>query len=309
MPLLDNDSNEVGCVQVESREHGNYCRNYMLIDFSTHKLRLYPEEAEFSTDLTAYDIQTEINCQYIMKVNAAATRPKVLNCLEVETTTGSYILSVDSKEERDEWIESIRKASMRQASHRASVRGERLTAGERPTGYETKVVGGVVQKTPIATGNGERFSSSTEGVASKQDGKDIVRHRGFPRILKAGHGIKLGAVMKNWKRRFFVLTEISLSYYKSIEELEPIKSVSVGEVTSVSSGSKEFPGKEHLFEVTTPIRTFYVQVDSNQDLQDWVKVFNTLLQSIKPTLQQHGRVGGATDASTGEGTEEHFTAV
>lgn len=39
---------------------------------------------------------------------------------------------------------------MRQASHRASVRGERLTAGERPTGYETKVVGGVVQKTPIA---------------------------------------------------------------------------------------------------------------------------------------------------------------
>lgn len=68
MPLLDENSNTVGCVQLESKESGNYSRNYMVIDSSTHKLRLYPEEAEFSSDLSNYEVQTEINCQYITKV-------------------------------------------------------------------------------------------------------------------------------------------------------------------------------------------------------------------------------------------------
>ncbi len=68
MPLLDDDGNAVGCVQVERPEDGNYYRNYMIIDFSTHKLRLYSEEAEFTSDLSQFDILTEINCQYITKV-------------------------------------------------------------------------------------------------------------------------------------------------------------------------------------------------------------------------------------------------
>jgi hypothetical protein len=34
---------------------------------------------------------------------------------EIETTNGVYILSVDSKEERDEWIDSITKASVSMA--------------------------------------------------------------------------------------------------------------------------------------------------------------------------------------------------
>ena len=44
--------------------------------------------------------------------------------------------------------------------------------------------------------------------------------------------------MKNWKRRFFVLTEVSLGYYKTIEEADPIRSISVGDMSSCSP-SKE----------------------------------------------------------------------
>lgn len=32
----------------EDRETGNYMRSYMVLDFSIHKLRLYPAEAEVS---------------------------------------------------------------------------------------------------------------------------------------------------------------------------------------------------------------------------------------------------------------------
>lgn len=70
MPLLDEQGNAIGCVQVEQPEDGNYSRNFMIIDFSAHKLRLYPEEAEFASDLRPFNIQNEINCQYITKVGS-----------------------------------------------------------------------------------------------------------------------------------------------------------------------------------------------------------------------------------------------
>ena len=50
------------------------------------------------------------------------------------------------------------------------------------------------------------------------------------------------------------------------------------------------PGKEHLFEVVTVDRTFYVQVESEPDIKEWVRVLKDLLQIIKPTLQLHGQV-------------------
>ena len=66
MPLLDKHGNAIGCVQVEKSD-GNYSQN-LIIDFSTHKLKLYAEEVEFTTDLSQFEVQTEVNCQYITKV-------------------------------------------------------------------------------------------------------------------------------------------------------------------------------------------------------------------------------------------------
>ena len=51
-------------------------------------------------------------CVGVTQVVAALARPKVLNCIEIATTTGSHFFSVDGTEERDEWIESIRKSSV-----------------------------------------------------------------------------------------------------------------------------------------------------------------------------------------------------
>jgi len=47
-------------------------------------------------------------------------------------------------------------------------------------------------------------------------------------------------------------------------------------------------GKENLFEIVTPSRTFYMQVDSKEDMDDWVRIFNDLLEVLKPTLQRYG---------------------
>ena len=69
MPLLDGDDRVVGYALSESRETGNYMRCYLVCDFASHKLRMYPEEAEFDLDLSKYTPFTEINTQYITKVS------------------------------------------------------------------------------------------------------------------------------------------------------------------------------------------------------------------------------------------------
>ena len=71
MPLLDGEDRVVGYALMESRETGTYMRCYLVCDFSTHKLRMFPEEAEFDTDLTKYKPFAEINSQYITKVSVS----------------------------------------------------------------------------------------------------------------------------------------------------------------------------------------------------------------------------------------------
>lgn len=69
----------VGYVARETPSTGYYVRCYLVLDFSIHKLRVYPEEAEQNSVLVECD--AEINCQYITKVRASLTRPKALNSL------------------------------------------------------------------------------------------------------------------------------------------------------------------------------------------------------------------------------------
>jgi len=80
MPLLDENSNEVGCVQLEDKETGNYSRSFMIVDFSSHKLRLYDEEAEVAANLSEYKVRLEVNCQFITKVKG---QPNLVSCASV----------------------------------------------------------------------------------------------------------------------------------------------------------------------------------------------------------------------------------
>ena len=81
MPTLDGDDRVVGVVLREHPTTGNYIRSYLVLDFSTHKLRMYPEQVQLCTDLSQATCDMEINCQYITKVGGSSTRPKVLNSL------------------------------------------------------------------------------------------------------------------------------------------------------------------------------------------------------------------------------------
>ena len=44
-----------------------------------------------------------------------------------------------------------------------------------------------------------------------------------------------------------------------------------------------FSKEKNTFEVVTPSRTFYIAADSEADLDDWIKAFNSV---VRPTAQQ-----------------------
>jgi hypothetical protein len=278
MPSLDDKDQVVGHV-LRELQSGSYVRTYLVLNFETHSLLGYPGNTRRTTDLTDLEPVVQINCQWITKVCKASARPKVLHCLEIGLPTGSQFLSVDSDEEREEWAESIKRCSMGQSSGKPVVVAMQA---KKDVVYQNMVVGGKVQKVPVQT-NG---SGAAEGGVVERSGSVVggKRTRGFPRVINAGHGIKLGAVMKNWKRRFFVLTEVSLGYYKTIEEADPIRSISVGDMSSCSP-SKEVPGKEHMFELVTPSRTYYIQVETEEEVEVWVDAFRRLLSTVRGSHQ------------------------
>lgn len=289
MPGLDSSGKVVGVLLREDHETGNYYKCYVAISFETHLLGMYPMEAEGKSDLSKFTPFSEIKCQYITKVGIASSRPRILNCFEIVTTGVVHHFCVDSIEERDEWIETIKQSSMRQGSFKNIVSAQKERS--KDVGYRTQIVAGVIRRIPIQgeqlDDEDDRSDLTLSGPASigatpmEQDSNAGIRKTiGFPRIIKAGHATKCGAVMKSWRRRFFVLTETSLGYYKSIEEVDPIRSIPASDLISVGK-SKLHSGKDHLVEVGTPQRIFYIQADNDYEMDEWLKAFQTVISSLR----------------------------
>ncbi|KAK7918734.1 hypothetical protein WMY93_010018 [Mugilogobius chulae] len=94
-------------------------------------------------------------------------------------------------------------------------------------------------------------------------------------VLKAGFCVKQGAVMKTWKRRWFLLDENALSYFKSDLEREPLRAIPLKEIHKVQECKQSEPMmRDNLFELVTGFRTFYVQADSPEEMHSWIKAIS-----------------------------------
>ncbi|NXX97912.1 PKHA2 protein, partial [Centropus bengalensis] len=105
-----------------------------------------------------------------------------------------------------------------------------------------------------------------------------------PPALKSGYCVKQGNVRKSWKRRFFVLDEFSISYYKCEQDKEPLRSILLKDICKtheclVKSG--DLLMRDNLFEIVTTSRTFYIQADSPEDMHSWIRVISGAVQALK----------------------------
>ncbi|KJE91123.1 hypothetical protein CAOG_08593 [Capsaspora owczarzaki ATCC 30864] len=87
----------------------------------------------------------------------------------------------------------------------------------------------------------------------------------------AGFLTKQGAIRKNWKRRWFVLRNLCLYYYKAPEDVValgmiPLPSYKVAVTESADGIDRDFTFKIHH----NGMRTFFFQAETKEDVERWM---------------------------------------
>ncbi|KAG8934759.1 hypothetical protein FRC01_000440 [Tulasnella sp. 417] len=90
--------------------------------------------------------------------------------------------------------------------------------------------------------------------------------------MKDGYLYKKGERRKTWKKRWFVLRQTQLSYYKTNKEYKLLRLLPLSEVHCVTPVTLK--RHDHAFGIVTPARTYYVQADSAAEADSWVRALN-----------------------------------
>ena len=106
------------------------------------------------------------------------------------------------------------------------------------------------------------------------------------KVLKKGYLIKMGHVVKNWKRRLFVLDAETLSYFKA-EKLRGF--VPVSKITRIVS-KMDSKGRSNGFEVqTSDGKTFLIMAENETERSSWLAAIRRAQFETQSKL-----VGGST---------------
>ncbi|NWQ61458.1 PKHA1 protein, partial [Pachyramphus minor] len=159
--------------------------------------------------------------------DATKLRPKAEFCFVMNAGMRKYFLQANDQQDLVEWVNVLNKATkitvpkqsdplcqMDNANRQAESPG-----GKKQVSYRTEIVGGVPIITPTQK---EEVSECSEGADRnylKRSQSHLpyfaAKHPPDNAIIKAGYCVKQGAVMKNWKRRYFQLDENTIGYFKS----------------------------------------------------------------------------------------------
>lgn len=109
---------------------------------------------------------------------------------------------------------------------------------------------------------------------------EIIVHRHD--IIKEGWLVKQSKHLKEWRRRWFVLTPQYLCSFKSQGEYRnPTEAIRLRECSTVKSADED-TGKDNSFRVDTPTRVFYLIADSAQEKESWIGHIGR--QMVRPSV-------------------------
>ncbi|XP_032101729.1 pleckstrin homology domain-containing family H member 1 [Sapajus apella] len=98
-------------------------------------------------------------------------------------------------------------------------------------------------------------------------------------LEKSGYLLKMGSRMKTWKRRWFVLRQGHIMYYKSPSDVirKPQGQVDLNSHCQIVRGEGS-----QTFQLISEKKTYYLTADSPSLLEEWVRVLQSLLK-VQPT--------------------------
>ncbi|XP_061611388.1 pleckstrin homology domain-containing family A member 1-like isoform X8 [Phyllopteryx taeniolatus] len=213
MPYVDRHNRICGFLDIEETEgSGKFLRRYFVLGAQGHSLLWYMDNPQNLPEGSPN--VGSLKLSYISKVSdAAKLRPKAEFCFVINAGMRKFYLQANDQQDLVEWIAVLNNATkitVPKVSEGTDTPQEVLGALKHVS-YKTEIVGGV----PVVTATQERADEAERGAAGGPyflSGRVQDHDRA---VIKAGYCVKQGAVMKTWKRRYFVLHPNGLGYFKS----------------------------------------------------------------------------------------------
>ncbi|XP_051001390.1 pleckstrin homology domain-containing family A member 1 isoform X2 [Acomys russatus] len=282
MPYVDRQNRICGFLDIEENENsGKFLRRYFILDTREDSFVWYMDNPQ---NLPSGSSRVgAIKLTYISKVSdATKLRPKAEFCFVMNAGMRKYFLQANDQQDLVEWVNVLNKAikitvpkqsDSQPASDSLSRHGD---CGKKQVSYRTDIVGGVPIITPTQKEEVNECGESVDRNNLKRSQSHLPYFAPKPppdsAVIKAGYCVKQGAVMKNWKRRYFQLDENTIGYFKSELEKEPLRVIPLKEVHKVQECKQsDIMMRDNLFEIVTTSRTFYVQADSPEEMHSWIK--------------------------------------
>ncbi|XP_039525832.1 pleckstrin homology domain-containing family A member 1a isoform X3 [Pimephales promelas] len=284
MPYVDRQNRICGFLDIEDVENsGKFLRRYFILDTQQGSLVWYMDNPQ-NLPVGAKHVGS-LSLTYISKVSdATKQRPKAEYCFVINAGMRKYFLQANDQQDLVEWVNALNNATkitVPKSSDTVHSESQRLASNgnKKQVPYKTEIIAGVAVVTQTQQDGELAHSVGGEKVALRkaQNNPPYLHTRaGLDQtLIKAGYCVKQGALMKNWKRRYFVLEQNSMSYFKSDLEKEPLKIILLKEVHKVQECKHgEIMMRDNLFEVVTTSRTFYIQADSPEEMHSWIKAIS-----------------------------------
>ncbi|XP_035760614.1 pleckstrin homology domain-containing family A member 1-like isoform X1 [Neolamprologus brichardi] len=286
MPYVDRQNRICGFLDIEENENsGKFLRRYFILDTQQGSLVWYmdnPQNLPVGTVCVG-----SLKLTYISKVSdATKLRPKAEFCFVINAGMRKFFLQANDQQDLVDWVNALNKATKitvpklsdgQQNSENQKALPD-VVGPKKQVSYKTEIIGGVpiVTQTQHEGGDG---ADRAEREAMQRSHSQLPYFLGRPaqdhNVIKSGYCVKQGAVMRNWKRRYFLLEENSMSYFKSDLEKEPLRMIPLKEVHKVQECKQsDIMMRDNLFEVVTTSRTFYIQADSPEEMHSWIKAMS-----------------------------------
>ncbi|XP_019903070.2 pleckstrin homology domain-containing family A member 1a isoform X2 [Esox lucius] len=283
MPYVDRQNRICGFLDIEENESsGKFQRRYFILDTLLGSLVWYmdnPQNLPIGADCVG-----SLKLTYISKVSdATKQRPKAEFCFVINAGMRKFFLQANDQQDLVDWVNALNNATKitvpKSYDAQQNVENQKavldILLPKKQVSYRTDIIGGVPIITQTQQEGGEGQEVSEQELLRKSHSQ-LPYFLGRPTqdqtIIKSGYCVKQGAVMKNWKRRYFLLEENSMSYFKSDLEKEPLRIIPLKEVHKVQECKQsDIMMRDNLFEIVTTSRTFYIQADSPEEMHSWIK--------------------------------------
>ncbi|MBN3292375.1 PKHA1 protein, partial [Polypterus senegalus] len=244
MPYVDRQNRICGFLDIEENENsGKFLRRYFILDTQDGSLVWYMDNPQNLPSGTQF--VGALKLTYISKVSdATKQRPKAEFCFVINAGMRKYFLQANDQQDLVEWVNVLNNATKITVPKSCDVQNNSenqkssldCVGAKKQVSYKTEIIGGV----PIITQTqqeGECLDGADRGSGLKRSQSQIPSFISKPAqdqaTIKAGYCVKQGAVMKNWKRRYFLLDENSVCYFKSDTDKEPLRIIPLKEVHKV----------------------------------------------------------------------------